>query len=122
MTTSTFPNQIENSYSNGKGAITVSKASNFHTNLPPLAWLEALEANFDRNFVDLDLLISGREIDSTDQSEMILGCRLRLTTISGIFVQLLHRTQTYYQRASNAEVIDLIFCNQSAHIALIMSL
>lgn len=34
-----------------------SKASTFHSNIPTLNWLDTLEKDFDKNFVDLDLLL-----------------------------------------------------------------
>lgn len=34
-----------------------SKASTFHTNIPTLNWLDTLEKDFDKAFVDLDLLL-----------------------------------------------------------------
>lgn len=44
----------------------LSKASTFHRNIPILSWLDALEKDFDKAFVDLDLLLGDFDSDQVD--------------------------------------------------------
>lgn len=43
-----------------------SKAATFHTNIPALNWLDTLEKNFDKAFVDLDLLLGDFDADQVN--------------------------------------------------------
>ncbi|CAD6194776.1 unnamed protein product [Caenorhabditis auriculariae] len=55
-----------------------------------LVWSESLEKDFDKAFVSLDLLLG--EIDS-DQVEITYEGRQKMTTLSGCFAQMMHKTQ-----------------------------
>lgn len=50
-----FTDQQQESIEDNKNKC--SKASTFHTNIPTLNWLDTLEKDFDKAFVDLDLLL-----------------------------------------------------------------
>ncbi|EDO46649.1 predicted protein [Nematostella vectensis] len=62
-------------------------------------WLDLLEKEFDKAFVDLDLLLG--EIDP-DQSEITYDGRQKMTQLSSAFAQLVHKSQTIFQ--SNAKL------------------
>ncbi|OWF52461.1 Golgi-associated PDZ and coiled-coil motif-containing protein-like [Mizuhopecten yessoensis] len=62
-------------------------------------WLEILEKEFDKSFVDLDLLLG--EIDP-DQCELTFEGRQKMTALSAAFAQLCHKAQTIFQ--SNAKI------------------
>ncbi len=53
------------------------------------SWLETLEKEFDKAFVDLDLLLG--EIDS-DQAEVTYEGRQKMTALSSAFAQLVHKS------------------------------
>ena len=44
-----------------------SKASSFHTNLPSPVWFETLENEFDKAFVDLDVLLGEFEQENVNK-------------------------------------------------------
>uniref|UniRef100_A0A672ZCL9 Golgi-associated PDZ and coiled-coil motif containing n=1 Tax=Sphaeramia orbicularis TaxID=375764 RepID=A0A672ZCL9_9TELE len=54
-------------------------------------WLEVLEKEFDKAFVDVDLLLG--EIDP-DQADITYEGRQKMTSLSSCFAQLCHKTQT----------------------------
>uniref|UniRef100_A0A8C2Z2I9 Golgi-associated PDZ and coiled-coil motif-containing protein n=1 Tax=Cyclopterus lumpus TaxID=8103 RepID=A0A8C2Z2I9_CYCLU len=54
-------------------------------------WLEVLEKEFDKAFVDVDLLLG--EIDP-DQVDITYEGRQKMTSLSSCFAQLCHKTQT----------------------------
>lgn len=68
-------------------------------------WLELLEKEFDKAFVDLDLLLG--EIDP-DQCDITLEGREKMTALSAAFAQLCHKAQTIFQANAKLEV-----CNYS---------
>ncbi|KAM6965225.1 Golgi-associated PDZ and coiled-coil motif-containing protein [Aplochiton taeniatus] len=57
-------------------------------------WLEVLEKEFDKSFVDVDLLLG--EIDP-DQADITYEGRQKMTTLSSCFAQLCHKAQTIFQ-------------------------
>ncbi|CAF4274324.1 unnamed protein product, partial [Adineta steineri] len=63
-------------------------------------WLDILEAEFDKTFVDLDLLLG--EIDE-DQIEITGDGRAKLGILSSCFAQLVHKTQTISQANAKLE-------------------
>ncbi|CAF3075479.1 unnamed protein product [Rotaria sp. Silwood2] len=63
-------------------------------------WLDILEKEFDKAFVDLDLLLG--EIDE-DQSEITDEGRARMTTLSACFAQLTHKLQTISEANAKLE-------------------
>ncbi len=64
-------------------------------------WLDILEKEFDKAFVDLDLLLG--EIDE-EQSEIIHDGRAKMTVLSSCFAQLTHKAQTIFQANAKLEV------------------
>ena len=44
-------------------AASLKNASSFHRNIPTLVWLDDLEKEFDKSFVDLDLLLGDFDSD-----------------------------------------------------------
>ncbi|KAL3998050.1 Golgi-associated PDZ and coiled-coil motif-containing protein [Acanthocheilonema viteae] len=87
---------------------------------PMLVWLDALEKDFDKAFVDLDLLLG--EIDS-DQADIIFESRQKMTALSSAFAQLVHKAQTIFQcnLRQEAELVQLrddLCLSRSAHYEL----
>ncbi|VDK68841.1 unnamed protein product [Litomosoides sigmodontis] len=87
---------------------------------PMLVWLEVLEKDFDKTFVDLDLLLG--EIDS-DQADIMLESRQKMTALSAAFAQLVHKAQTIFQcnMRQEAELVQLrddLCSSRSAHYEL----
>uniref|UniRef100_A0A915CDM9 Golgi-associated PDZ and coiled-coil motif-containing protein n=1 Tax=Parascaris univalens TaxID=6257 RepID=A0A915CDM9_PARUN len=85
-----------------------------------LVWLEALEKDFDKAFVDLDLLQG--EIDS-DQADITFESRQKMTSLSGAFAQLVHKTQTIFHCNTRleAEIAQLradLCSSQAAQVEL----
>ena len=64
-------------------------------------WLETLEKEFDKAFVDLDLLLG--EIDP-DQCEITYEGRQKMTALSAAFAQLCHKAQTIFESNGKLEV------------------
>lgn len=63
-------------------------------------WLDLLEKEFDKTFVDLDILLG--EIDP-DQSEITYDGRQKMTQLSSTFAQLVHKAQTIFQGNAKLE-------------------
>ena len=68
-------------------------------------WLDLLEKEFDKAFVDLDLLLG--EVDP-DQSEITYDGRQKMTQLSSAFAQLVHKAQTIFQSNAKLEVKKLL--------------
>lgn len=64
-------------------------------------WLEVLEKEFDKAFVDVDLLLG--EIDP-DQGDITYEGRQKMTSLSSCFAQLCHKAQTIFQLNHKLEV------------------
>ena len=64
-------------------------------------WLDILEKEFDKAFVDIDLLFG--EIDQ-DQAEITDEGRAKMTVLSSCFAQLTHKAQTISQANAKLEV------------------
>lgn len=64
-------------------------------------WLEVLEKEFDKAFVDVDLLLG--EIDP-DQADITYEGRQKMTSLSSCFAQLCHKAQTVFQLNHKLEV------------------
>lgn len=64
-------------------------------------WLDLLEKEFDKGFVELDILLG--EID-IDQFEITQDGRQRMTALSSSFAQLAHKAQTIFQANAKLEV------------------
>ncbi|KAK3089179.1 hypothetical protein FSP39_001532 [Pinctada imbricata] len=69
-------------------------------------WLDILEKEFDKAFVDLDLLLG--EIDP-DQCELTFDGRQKMTALSAAFAQLCHKAQTVFQSNAKleAQMVDM---------------
>ncbi|RXN07512.1 Golgi-associated PDZ and coiled-coil motif-containing -like isoform X1 [Labeo rohita] len=69
-------------------------------------WLEVLEKEFDKAFVDVDLLLG--EIDP-DQADITYEGRQKMTSLSSCFAQLCHKSQTIFQlnHKLEAQLVDL---------------
>ncbi|CAF1234866.1 unnamed protein product [Rotaria magnacalcarata] len=69
-------------------------------------WLDILEKEFDKSFVDLDLLLG--DIDQ-DQSDITDEGRAKMTVLSSCFAQLAHKAQTISQTNAKleAQLIDI---------------
>ena len=68
-------------------------------------WIDLLEKEFDKAFVDLDLLLG--EIDP-DQSEITYDGRQKMTSLSSVFAQMVHKAQAIFQANAKLEVGILI--------------
>ena len=68
-------------------------------------WLDMLEKEFDKGFVDLDLLLG--EIDP-DQCELTYDGRQKMTALSAAFAQLCHKAQTIFQSNAKLEVSIIV--------------
>lgn len=84
-------------YDSGCGHITIVMA----TVSLAFRWLDMLEKEFDKAFVDLDLLLG--EIDP-DQCELTYDGRQKMTALSAAFAQLCHKAQTIFQSNAKLEV------------------
>ncbi|GBO11790.1 Golgi-associated PDZ and coiled-coil motif-containing protein [Araneus ventricosus] len=65
-----------------------------------IQWLDLLESEFDKSFVDLDMLIG--EVDE-DQIEIIYAARQKLTALSTAFAQLSHKSQVVFENSMKLE-------------------
>ncbi|GJQ67395.1 hypothetical protein Trydic_g8272 [Trypoxylus dichotomus] len=63
-------------------------------------WLDILEKEFDKAFVDLDLTIG--ELDS-EEPDIVYNVRQRLCSLSSCFAQLTHKAQTIFQNSAKIE-------------------
>uniref|UniRef100_A0A915PUA9 Golgi-associated PDZ and coiled-coil motif-containing protein n=1 Tax=Setaria digitata TaxID=48799 RepID=A0A915PUA9_9BILA len=87
---------------------------------PMLVWLDTLEKDFDKAFVDLDLLLG--EIDS-DQADIMFESRQKMTALSSAFAQLVHKAQTIFQsnlrqEAELGQLREELCLSRSAHYEL----
>ncbi|XP_075252513.1 Golgi-associated PDZ and coiled-coil motif-containing protein-like isoform X1 [Convolutriloba macropyga] len=64
------------------------------------AWLEVIEKEFDKAFVDLDLILG--DIDS-EQIDLTYDGRQKMTALSAAFAQLCHKSQTIFQMNAKLE-------------------
>ena len=64
-------------------------------------WLDVLEKEFDKAFVDLDLLLT--DFDQ-DQLEVLDDARTKMMVLSSCFAQLTHKAQTIFQSNAKYEV------------------
>ncbi|XP_019867271.2 uncharacterized protein LOC109596213 isoform X2 [Aethina tumida] len=63
-------------------------------------WLDILEKEFDKAFVDLDLSIG--ELES-EEPDVVFNVRQKLCTLSSCFAQLTHKSQTIFQNSAKIE-------------------
>lgn len=94
MTTTTSPSTSQEATTRTTNPCSTTRkqtvAAAFHHPPPPLNWLDALEKDFDKAFVDLDILFG--EVDA-DQAELVFEARQKMTSISSCFAQLVHKSQ-----------------------------
>lgn len=67
-------------------------------------WLDVLEHEFDKAYVELDVIIP--EIDC-DETELIENAKDRLAALSSSFAQLIHKAQTIFENNAKLEVSNL---------------
>lgn len=79
----------------------MATTSNGRPSTSTFVWLETLEKEFDKAFVDLDLLLG--EVDS-DQADITYEGRQKMTALSSAFAQLVHKAQTVFQNNAKYEV------------------
>jgi golgi-associated PDZ and coiled-coil motif-containing protein len=68
-------------------------------------WLDVLESEFDKAYVDLDLILN--DFDS-DQFDLIDACREKMQEMSSAWAQLVHKSQTIFQVNCKLEVKYLL--------------
>lgn len=71
------------------------------TSTDRLKWLDDLEKEFDKAFVELDLMVG--EIDS-DQAELAYDCRQKMVALSSVFAQMVCKCQTLAQKNTKLTV------------------
>ncbi|KAM8832069.1 Golgi-associated PDZ and coiled-coil motif-containing protein isoform 2-T2 [Spinachia spinachia] len=88
------------------GCSPVAQSSGLGQGMSMFRWLEVLEKEFDKAFVDVDLLLG--EIDP-DQVDITYEGRQKMTSLSSCFAQLCHKTQTVFQlnHKLEAQLVDL---------------
>ena len=72
-------------------------------------WLDILEKEFDKAFIDLDKLLDDEE---EDLSVVAQAGRTKMATMSSCFTQLAHKVQTIAQLNTQAEVSTSTPCTQ----------
>lgn len=83
------------------GCSPAGQGSGLGSGMSMFRWLEVLEKEFDKSFVDVDLLLG--EIDP-DQVDITYEGRQKMTSLSSCFAQLCHKTQTVFQLNHKLEV------------------
>ncbi|KAK3913871.1 Golgi-associated PDZ and coiled-coil motif-containing protein, partial [Frankliniella fusca] len=63
-------------------------------------WLDLLEKEFDKAYVDLELLIGDME---SEELELVYPARQKMATLSSCFAQLTHKAQTVFQNSAKVE-------------------
>uniref|UniRef100_A0A8C8SHZ2 Golgi-associated PDZ and coiled-coil motif-containing protein n=1 Tax=Pelusios castaneus TaxID=367368 RepID=A0A8C8SHZ2_9SAUR len=88
------------------GGAAASSSSSTGGGVSMFRWLEVLEKEFDKAFVDVDLLLG--EIDP-DQADITYEGRQKMTSLSSCFAQLCHKAQTVSQinHKLEAQLVDL---------------
>lgn len=72
-----------------------------------LSTFDLLEKEFDRAFVDLDILLSDPDIDEFD--DVILAAKEKMNTLSSCFSQICHKSQIVVQDNAKLEVSEMLF-------------
>ncbi|XP_051511127.1 Golgi-associated PDZ and coiled-coil motif-containing protein-like isoform X2 [Myxocyprinus asiaticus] len=87
-------------------ALSAGPAAGAGSGMSMFRWLEVLEKEFDKAFVDVDLLLG--EIDP-DQADITYEGRQKMTSLSSCFAQLCHKSQTIFQlnHKLEAQLVDL---------------
>jgi hypothetical protein len=78
-------------------------------------WLDTLEKEFDKSFVDVDLMLNNTYMDSEngDLSEeavadLVDGVREKIKVMSQSWAQLVHKSQTIFQVNCKQEVKNFL--------------
>ncbi|XP_042874901.1 Golgi-associated PDZ and coiled-coil motif-containing protein-like isoform X1 [Penaeus japonicus] len=74
-------------------------------------WLDILEKEFDKAFVDLDLLIGEVDHYDLEETDFLAQTRSRLESLSSCFAQLTHKAQTVFQANAKLEA-ELVHLRQ----------
>lgn len=85
------------------GCSPAGQSSGLVAGMSMFRWLEVLEKEFDKAFVDVDLLLG--EIDP-DQVDITYEGRQKMTSLSSCFAQLCHKSQTVFQLNHKLEVCN----------------
>lgn len=64
-------------------------------------WLDLLETEFDKSFVDIDLLLG--EVEE-EQSDVTYDGRQKLSALSAAFAQVCQKAQTIFENNARLEV------------------
>lgn len=88
--------------SSSVGCAPAGQSSAYGSGMSMFRWLEVLEKEFDKAFVDVDMLLG--EIDP-DQVDITYEGRQKMTSLSSCFAQLCHKMQTVFQLNHKLEVI-----------------
>lgn len=88
------------------GCAPAGQSSAYGSGMSMFRWLEVLEKEFDKAFVDVDMLLG--EIDP-DQVDITYEGRQKMTSLSSCFAQLCHKMQTVFQlnHKLEAQLLDL---------------
>ncbi|KAH7947461.1 hypothetical protein HPB52_012190 [Rhipicephalus sanguineus] len=70
------------------------------TSAVAMKWLELLEKEFDRAYLDLDILLG--EVDE-EQCDITYEARRRMSALSSAFAQLCHKAQTVFETNEKLE-------------------
>ncbi|CAL4215358.1 unnamed protein product, partial [Meganyctiphanes norvegica] len=76
-------------------------------------WLDILEKEFDKTFVDLDIIIGEVDTYDVDETDFVPAARIRLEALSSCFAQLIHKAQTIFQTNAKLEA-ELLYLRQEA--------
>lgn len=87
--------------SSSVGCAPAGQSSAYGSGMSMFRWLEVLEKEFDKAFVDVDMLLG--EIDP-DQVDITYEGRQKMTSLSSCFAQLCHKMQTVFQLNHKLEV------------------
>jgi hypothetical protein len=79
----------------------MANASSSTSSTNSIRWLDDLERDFDKSFVEVDVLLG--EVD-TDQADLSYDARQKLTAISSCFAQLVCKCQTLFHKNIKLEV------------------
>lgn len=94
------------------GCTPAGQSSAHGSGISMFRWLEVLEKEFDKAFVDVDMLLG--EIDP-DQVDITYEGRQKMTSLSSCFAQLCHKMQTVFQLNHKLEVSN--FCMTLGYVS-----
>lgn len=71
-----------------------------------MKWLDLLESEFEKAYVDLDLMLG--DIDE-EQIDLMVACRKKIISLSAAFTQLAHKAQVVFVTNGKLEVFSFVF-------------